>query len=130
MRDVLTPSAGPPKRTRQTHFEVARNTAKEAVSISVTPPCSGKRSRVWEENRPVEKKMKEAEDAVERIGEDVGASGSRITVKFLDSLILRYVFVVAYMFVQVLLTFWGNTCVPQLCFAPSLRGSVSSKNYL
>lgn len=72
--------------------------------------------------------MKEAEDVVEGIGGDVGASGSRVTVKFLHSLILRYVFVVAYMFVQVLLTFSGNTYVPQLCFAPSLRGSVSSKN--
>lgn len=79
MRDVLTPSAGPPKRTRQTHFEVARNTAKEAVSTSVTPPRSGKRSRGWEENRPGEKKKKkkEAKDVVEGIGEDVKPSGLR-----------------------------------------------------
>lgn len=101
VRGVLGPSAGPPRRTRQTHFEVARNTAKEAVSTSVTPPRSGKRSSVWEENRPGEKK-KGSKDVVEGIGEDVGASGSRITFKFLDSLILRYVFVVAYMFVRAL----------------------------
>lgn len=64
---------------------------------------------------------------MEGIGEDVGASGSRITVKFLGSLILRSVFAVAYMFVRAL-HFLGDTYVPQLCFGPSLRGSVSSQN--